>query len=55
MTWMRMAKEMALMAALRAALAILALIGRELALSEDERRTVLGRVEMALLPPRHAS
>ena len=43
------AKEMALMAALRAAIALLTLIGRELALSEVERRALLDRLAAALL------
>ena len=42
------AKEMALVAILRGAIAVLSLVGRELALSEEERRAVLARVEAAL-------
>lgn len=47
------AKEMALMAALRAAIALLSFIGSQLALSDAERRAVLDRLEAALLG--HAS
>jgi hypothetical protein len=42
-------KEMLLMAALRAAITLLTLIGRGLDLTEAERRAVLGRMEVALL------
>jgi hypothetical protein len=48
-SWIAMAKEMALLAGLRAAVAVLALIGRELALSEAERRAILTRIEQGLL------
>jgi hypothetical protein len=51
MDLIRTAKEMALMAALRAAITLLAIIGRELALTEAERRNVIGRIETALLNP----
>jgi hypothetical protein len=49
MELLKTAKEMALMAALRAAITLLSLIGRELALSEAERRALLDRLEAALL------
>jgi hypothetical protein len=49
MELLKTAKEMALMAALRAAITLPPLIGRELALSEAERRALLDRLEVALL------
>lgn len=42
-------KDMVLLAGLRAAIAILALIGKDLALTESERRAVLARIEASLL------
>ena len=51
MNLIRTAKEMALMAALRAAITLVAFLGRELGLSEAERRAVLARMESALLTP----
>ena len=51
MNLIRTAKEMALMAALRAAVTLVAFLGRELGLSETERRAVLARMEDALLTP----
>lgn len=47
----RTARETALLGALRVALALLAMIGRELRISEAERRSILARVETALLDP----
>ena len=47
----RTARETALLAALRVAIALLAMIGRELKMSEVERRSIVGRVEQALLDP----
>jgi hypothetical protein len=44
----RTARETALLGALRVAIALLAMIGRELAMSEAERRAVLARVAGAL-------
>jgi len=43
------AKEMALMAALRAAIALITFIGAQLSLSDAERRAVLDRLQAALL------
>lgn len=43
-------KDMVLLAGLRAAIAILALIGKDLALTESERRAVIARIEASLLP-----
>jgi hypothetical protein len=51
MDLIRTAKEMALMAALRAAITLVAFLGRELGMSEAERRAVLVRMETALLSP----
>jgi hypothetical protein len=51
MDLIRTTKEMALMAALRAAITLVAIIGRELGMSEAERRAVLARMETALLSP----
>lgn len=42
-------KEMVLLAALRAAIAALALVGRELGLSRGERQAVVERVRDALV------
>jgi hypothetical protein len=47
----RTARETALLAALRVAIALLAMIGRELKMSEAERRSIVGRVEQAMLEP----
>ena len=47
----RTARETALLGALRVAMALLAMIGRELHMSEAERRSILARVETALLDP----
>ncbi len=47
----RTARETALLGALRVAIALLAVIGRELSMSEAERRSILARVENALLDP----
>ena len=47
----RTARETALLAALRVAMALLAMIGRELRMSEAERRSILARIEQALLDP----
>jgi hypothetical protein len=47
----RTARETALLAALRVAIALLAMIGRELRMSEAERRSILARIEQALLDP----
>ena len=47
----RTARETALLAALRVAIALMAMIGRELRMSEMERRSILARVETALLDP----
>ena len=47
----RTARETALFAALRVAIALLAMIGRELQMSEAERRSILARVESTLLDP----
>ena len=44
----RTARETALLGALRVAIALLAMIGRELHMSEAERRSILARVESAL-------
>lgn len=44
-------KAMLLMAGLQAAITLLAFVGRGLELSEAERRTILGRIEAALLGP----
>ena len=44
----RTARETALLGALRVAIALLAVIGRELAMSEAERRAILARIERAL-------
>ena len=44
----RTARETALLGALRVAIALLAMIGRELAMSEAERRAILARIEGAL-------
>ena len=44
----RTARETALLAALRVAIALLAMIGRELQMTDAERRSVLGRIEGAL-------
>lgn len=49
MDLVKTAKEMALVAVLRAAIAVLGFVGRELAFSEEERRTVLARIEAAFL------
>jgi hypothetical protein len=43
------ARETALLGALRVAIALFAMIGRELAMSESEPRAVLARIERALL------
>lgn len=47
----RTARETALLGALRVAIALFAMIGRELAMSEAERRAILARIEQALLDP----
>ena len=47
----RTARETALLAALRVAIALLAMIGRELDMSEAERRSIIGRVESVVLDP----
>jgi len=47
----RTARETALFAALRVAIALLAMIGRELEMSEAERRSILARIEGALFDP----
>jgi hypothetical protein len=47
----RTARETALLAALRVAIALLAMIGRELRMSDAERRSIVTRVEQALLDP----
>lgn len=47
----RTARETALLAALRVAIALLAMIGRELQMSEAERRSILARIEGALFDP----
>lgn len=47
----RTGKAMLLMAGLQAAITLLAFIGRGLELSDAERRTILGRIEAALLDP----
>ena len=47
----RTARETALLAALRVAIALLAMIGRELHMSEAERRSILARIEQALFDP----
>jgi hypothetical protein len=47
----RTARETALLAALRVAIALLAMIGRELSMSEAERRSIVARVEQALANP----
>ena len=47
----RTARESALLAALRVAIALLAMIGRELQMSEAERRSILARIEGALFDP----
>lgn len=47
----RTARETALLGALRVAIALLAMIGRELHMSEAERRSILARIETALLDP----
>lgn len=48
--------EMALLAGLRAAIAMLGLIGRELRLTGAERRALVERIAAALLdPPRRAA
>ena len=47
----RTARETALLAALRVAIALLAMIGRELNMSEAERRSILARIEKALFDP----
>ena len=47
----RTARETALFAALRVAIALLAMIGRELRMSDAERRSIVMRVEQALLDP----
>lgn len=47
----RTARETALLAALRVAIALLAMIGRELHMSEAERRSILARIEVALFDP----
>ena len=44
----RTARETALLGALRVAIALLAMIGRELAMSVAERRAILARIERAL-------
>ena len=44
----RTARETALLGALRVAIALLAMIGRELAMNEAERRAILARIEGAL-------
>ncbi|MGE3294185.1 MAG: hypothetical protein AB7I59_04385 [Geminicoccaceae bacterium] len=44
----RTARETALLGALRVAIALLAMIGRELHMSAPERRSILARVESAL-------
>ena len=53
----RTARETALLAALRVAIALLAMIGRELNMSEAERRSILGRIERrcSIRPARPAS
>ncbi len=51
----RTARETALLAALRVAIALLAMIGRELRMSEAERRSILARIEGALLDPAEIS
>jgi hypothetical protein len=50
---LRATREMALVAALRAALALLVLISRQLVLSEGEREAILGRVAISLRRPRY--
>ena len=47
----RTARETALLGALRVAIALLAMIGRELNMSKSERRSILARIEKALLDP----
>lgn len=47
----RTARETALLAALRVAIALLAMLGRELHMSEAERRSILARIETALFEP----
>ena len=47
----RTARETALLGALRVAIALFAMIGRELVMSEAERRAILARIERALLDP----
>ena len=44
----RTARETALLGALRVAIALLAMIGRELAMNEAERRAILARIERGL-------
>ena len=44
----RTARETALLGALRVAIALFAMIGRELAMNEAERRAILARIEGAL-------
>ena len=51
----RTARETALLGALRVAIALLAMIGRELRMSEAERRGILARIEGALLDPAEIS
>ena len=47
----RTARETALLGALRVAIALLAMIGRELAMSEAERCAILARIQRALVDP----
>ena len=47
----RTARDTALLAALRVAIAFLAMIGRELNMSEAERRGILARIEQVLGDP----
>ena len=51
----RTARETALLGALRVAIALLAMIGRELHMSEAERRSILARIAGALLDPAEIS
>lgn len=43
------AKDMLMLAGLRAAIAVLALIGKQLSLNDNERRAILARIETSLL------
>ena len=47
----RTARETALLGALRVAIALFAMLGRELAMSEAASRAILARIERALLDP----